>query len=64
MGWADPKTEMLKQYKENWIDKFRNKKIKLQKLTEISTRIMDNAVFERDQKIFFRKVEGGTGDLG
>lgn len=48
MGWADPKTEMLKQYKENWIDKFRNKKIKLQKLTEISTRIMDNAVFERD----------------
>ena len=45
-------------------DKFRYKKIKLQKLIEKGRRIMDNVNFERDQKNFFKKVEGGTENVG
>ena len=31
-GGVDPTRQMLKQYKESWIDKFKYKKIKLQRL--------------------------------
>ena len=55
---------MLKKYKESWTDKLRYKKIKLQKLIETGRRIMDNANFERDQKNFFKKVEGATEHAG
>ena len=55
---------MLKEYKESWIDKPRYKKIKLQKLIARGRGIMDNANFERDQKKFFKKVEGGTEHVG
>ena len=64
MGGADPPTRMLKEYKESWIDKLRYKKVKLQRFIERSRRIMDNATFERDQKNFFMKVEGGTQHVG
>ena len=60
MGGVDPATRMFKQYKERWINKFRYKKIKLQKLVERGKQAMDNANFERDQKNFFKKVEGRT----
>ena len=40
------------------------KKIKIQKLIERGRRILDNANSERDQKNFFKKVEGGTEYVG
>ena len=64
MCGVDPTTRMFKEYKESWIDKLRYKKIKLQKLFERGRRIMDNANFERDQKNFFKKVEGETEHVG
>ena len=63
-GWGRSKKRMLKKYKESWTDKLRYKKIKLQKLIETGRRIMDNANFERDQKNFFKKVEGATEHAG
>ena len=60
MEGADPMTRMLKQYKKSWIDKLRYKIIKLQKLIERSSRVMDNGNFERDLKKFFKKIERGT----
>ena len=64
MSGVDPMTRMLKKCKESWIDKIRYKKVEFQKLTERDRRITDNADFERDQKNFFKKVEGGTENLG
>ena len=64
MSGVDPTARMLKVYKESWIDKLRYKKVKLQRFIERSRRIMDNATFERDQKNFFMKVEGGTQHVG
>ena len=55
---------MLKEYKDSWIDKLRYKKIKLQKLIERGRQILDNANSERDQKNFFKKVDGGTEHVG
>ena len=54
----------LKLHKESWIDELRCKKIKLQKMVQRKQRIMDNANFERDQKNFFKKAEGGTEHEG
>ena len=31
MGWVDPSTRMLKEYRESWTEKLRYKKIKLPK---------------------------------
>ena len=64
MCLADPKTEMLKQHKESWIDKLTYKQIKLQTFIERSRRTIDNFCFERDQKNFFRKAERGTENVG
>ena len=63
MGGVDPMTRMLKKCKESWIDKIRYKKVEFQNLTERDRRITDNDDFERDQKNFFKKVEGGTENL-
>ena len=40
-----------------WIDKLRYKRPKLVKITERSKRIMDNNIFESDQKNFFIIIE-------
>ena len=64
MGGVDPWTRIFKEYRESWIDKLRQKKIKHQTLNERGRRIMDNANFERDQKNFFKKVERGTKHVG
>ena len=44
----------LKIKKEQWIDKFRYKKVKLEK----RKRKQDNIKFQRDQKAFFKILEG------
>ena len=36
MGWVDPTIRVVKEYKDSWIDKFRCKKIKFQKLNQKS----------------------------
>ena len=64
MGGVDPTTRMLKEYKGNWNDKLSNKKVKLQRFIERGSRITDNANLERDQKNFFKKVEGGAKHVG
>ena len=56
----EPTISTIRTYKEQWIDKLRYKKIKLQKMTERGERIMDNAILERDQKSFFRIMESST----
>ena len=38
--------------------------MQLQKFIERGGQIMDNANFEKDQKNFFKKVEGGTKHVG
>ena len=60
MDGVDPTTRMVKEHKESWIDKLRCQKVKIQRFIETGRRIMDNANFERDQKKFLKKVEGGT----
>ena len=60
MDGVDPTKRMVREYRESWIDKLRCKKVKLQRFIETARRIMDNANFERDQKKFLKKVEGGT----
>ena len=64
MDRCEPTTSTIRMYKEQWIDKLRYKKIKLQKMFERGKRIRDNATFERDQKSFFRKIESSTGNEG
>ena len=59
-----PTTSIIRMYKEQWIDKLRYKKIKLQKMIEKGKRIRDNATFERDQKSFSRKIESSTSHEG
>ena len=60
MDGVDLTTRMLKKYKESWIDKPRYKNVKLQRFIERGRGMMYNANFERYQKNFFKKVEGGT----
>ena len=64
MDGVDLTTRMLKEYKESWIDKPRYKNVKLQRFIERGRRIMYNASFERYQKNFLKKVEGGTKHVG
>ena len=48
----------LKIAKEQWIDKFRYKKVKLEKCIEKRKRKQDNIKFQRDQIGFFKTFEG------
>ena len=64
MGGEHPATQMLKQFKEGWIEKLGHKKIKLQKHIERSRQKMANANFEGDLKNFFKRVESGTEHVG
>ena len=64
MDGCEPATSTIRMYKEQWIDKLRYKKIKLQKMIERGKRIRDNATFERDPKSFFRKIESSTSHEG
>ena len=45
-----------------WIDKIRYKRVKLKlvKMIDIGKRVMDNNIFERDQKNFFKEIEDST----
>ena len=49
----------LRIAKEQWIDKLRYKKVKLEKCIEKRKRKQDNIKFQRDQKGFFKTPEGG-----
>ena len=53
-------TSVLMKHKEIWIDKLRCKRVKLVKMIERGKRIMDNNIFERDQKNFFKRIEDST----
>ena len=48
----------LRIAKEQWIDKLRYKKVKLEKCIEKRKRKKDNIKFQRDQKGFFKTLEG------
>lgn len=47
----------LRIFREQWLDKLRYKKIKLEKFIEKRNRKKDNIMFQRDQKGFFRTLE-------
>ena len=63
-GMESTTRTLKKLHKESWIDELRYKKIKLQKMIQRKQRIMDNANFDRDEKNFFKKAEGGTEHEG
>ena len=54
---AEPITPTLIRNKEGWIGKLRFKRVKRVKLTERGKRIMDNNIFESDQKNPLKKIE-------
>ena len=60
MNETEPTTSVLMKHKELWIDEIRYKRVKLVKMIERGKRIMDNKIFERDQKNFFKKIEDNT----
>ena len=47
----------LRNAKEQWLDKLRYKKLKLAKCEEKRRRKLDNIMFQRDQKGFFRTLK-------
>ena len=55
MGGVDPAIRMLKQYKERWIDKFRYKKIKLQKLLREASKRWIMLTLKETIRIFLRR---------
>ena len=57
MNETEPTTSVLMKHKERWIDKLRHKRVKLVKMIERGKRIIDNNIFERDQKNFLKMVE-------
>ena len=60
MNKTELTTSVLMKHKEVWIDKLRYKQVKLVKMIERGKRIMDNNIFERDQKNFFKRIEDST----
>ena len=54
----------LRNAREQWLDKLRYKKIKLAKCEEKRKRKQDNIMFQRDQKGFFRILEGEEAHEG
>ena len=57
MGGVTATNAALASYKEIWIDQLRYKKIKFEKMLERGKRITDNAMFEKDQRNFYNKIE-------
>ena len=57
MGGVTATNAALASYKEIWIDQLRYKKIKFEKMSERGKRIKDNAMFEKDQRNFYNKIE-------
>ena len=56
----------LRAAKEQWLDKLRYKKVKLDQYVEKGNRKEDNIMFQKDQKSFFRtleKVEKHEGEM-
>ena len=51
-------SKKLRMVKEEWIDKLQYKKIKMKKYIEQKAWIQDNIMYQRDQKSFFKKLEG------
>ena len=56
----NPTTKALIRYKEIWIDHLRYKKFKLGKMIGRGRRIMNNDIFEKDQRNFYRRIENST----
>ena len=54
----------LRNAREQWLDKLRYKKIKPAKCEEKRKRKQDNIMFQRDQKGFFRMLEGEEAHKG
>ena len=50
-------SQKLRMVKEEWIDKLRYKKVKMQKYIEKRNRIQDNIMYQRDQWSFFKRLE-------
>ena len=57
MNNKDVTSRNLRTAKEQWIDKLRYKKVKLEKFVEKRKRKQDNFMFHHDQKGFFRTLE-------
>ena len=57
MNETAPTTSVLMKHIEGWIEKLRYKLVKLVKMIERDKRIMDNNIFERDQKNFFKRIK-------
>ena len=60
MNETELTTSFLLKHKEVWIYRLRYKRVKLVKMIERGKRIMDNNIFERDQKSFFKRIENST----
>ena len=54
----------LRIVKEQWVDKLRYKKVKLEKYMEKRKRKLDNFMFQKDQRAFFRKLEEKSNQKG
>ena len=48
------------KHKEVRIDKLRYKRVKMVEMVERGKRIIDNNIFERDQKNLFKRIEDST----
>ena len=57
MNETEPTATVLMKPKKGWIEKLRYKPMKLVKMIKRGKRIMDNNIFERDQKNFFKRIE-------
>ena len=47
----------LRIVKEQWVDKLRYKKVKLEKYMGKRKRKLDNIMFQKDQRAFFRNLD-------
>ena len=52
------------EHQEVWIDKLRYNGVKLVKMTERGKMSINNNIFERGQKNFFKRIGDGTEDEG
>ena len=54
----------LRIVKEQWVDKLRYKEVKLEKYMEKWKRKLDNIMFQKDQRAFFKKLEEKSNRKG
>ena len=57
MNGKEVTSKNLRIVKEQWLDKLRYKKVKLEKYVETRNRKKHNIMFQQDQKGFFRTLE-------